>query len=69
MAKDVTRLGIYMRTIGRALHPSKPIDSKAAYLIINYTDEGYASATLVRLRDRGIAEEIAPGQFVRHTAS
>ena len=64
-APSLTRgLGSYMRTVGAHLSESVPMTSKEAHLVIPYIDEGYASATLIRLRERGIADEIEGG-FIR----
>ena len=54
-------LGSYMRAVGQRLHPTRPMTIKDAHAIISYIDEGYAAATLIRLRERGIAEESEGG--------
>lgn len=64
MSRDPTRsLGAYMRAVGEALTDA-PMTVAAAHDVISYIDEGYAAATLIRLRERGIADEIEGG-FVR----
>jgi hypothetical protein len=63
--KDTIRyLGIYQRTIGSNLSETRPMTTRRAHDLMAYMDEGYAAATLMRLRDRGIASEISNG-FIR----
>ena len=57
----VRYLGIYQRTIGANLRQLRPMTVTEAHHLIKYIDEGYAAATLLRLRDRGIATEIENG--------
>ena len=49
--KDTIRyLGIYQRTIGANLRTLRPMTVGEAHDLIRYIDEGYAAATLIRLR-------------------
>lgn len=64
-AEIVTRLGVYMRAVGRELREHDPMDYREAFNFARGQDVGYAAAVLVRLAERGIAREIKPGGFVR----
>ena len=64
MSRDPARyLGTYMRTVGRQL-TATPMTAKDAHDLISIIDEGYAAATLIRLRERKVAKEVEGG-FVR----
>ena len=58
-------LGGYMRTIGKNLRTLRPMTVNEAHDLIKYADEGYAAATLIRLRERGIAAQIWNGGFIQ----
>lgn len=60
-----TRLGVYMRSVGKAL-TDQPMNAAAAYEAMrpSLTDVPYAQATMMRLAERGIAKEVEGG-FVR----
>lgn len=62
-ARDPTHyLGTYMRAVGKQL-TATPMTIKQAHAFV-CIDEGYAAATLIRLRDRKVASEVEGG-FVR----
>lgn len=65
---NYTRLGVYQRDVAKGLHPTIPIFEAEAHRLLETPgvgiDLGYASATLFRLLDRGIAAE-KDGGFVR----
>jgi hypothetical protein len=63
MSRDPTRhLGSYMRSVGQHL-TTTPMTIKQAHAHV-CIDEGYAAATLIRLRERKIATEVEGG-FIR----
>lgn len=61
-------IGTYMRSIAQILKVVEPLTARAAHELVRTPDEGYASATLIRLKQRGIAVEVDGSGYVRGPA-
>lgn len=62
---SIRGLGNYMKEVAKHLKLTDPMNFKQAHALINYMDEGYAAAVLIRLRERGIAHEFPDYTYVR----
>jgi hypothetical protein len=58
-------IGTYMRTIAMLLKKDEPSTARHMFEMVHTPDEGYAAATLIRLRQRGIATEVDGSGYIR----